>query len=83
MTDMDHEQNTFLARLDERQKSMDKKLDDILTQTTKTNGRLTKAEDNIQQLNIWQGKIKGSYNAIMVIGSIISVIIGYAISHFA
>lgn len=78
---MDDKQNTLLARLDERMKALDQKLDAILVQTTKTNGRLTKAEDSINSLNLWQSKVKGSYNALMVMGSIISVIIGYAISH--
>jgi hypothetical protein len=81
MESVDDKQNTLLARLDERMKALDQKIDAILVQTTKTNGRLTKAEDSIYDLNLWQSKVKGSYNAIMVIGSIISVIIGYAISN--
>lgn len=76
----DEKQNELLFRLDERQKSIEHKIDAILTQTTKTNGRLTKAEDEIQKLNIWQSRIKGSYQAVIVIGTVVSVVIGWVLS---
>ena len=44
----------LLARLDERQQAMDEKLDHILEQTKKTNGRLLTAEDKIQSLSTWR-----------------------------
>lgn len=69
MTELDQQQNNLLARLDERQKAMDDKIDQILVQTTKTNGRLTKAEENIDKLNMWRSQLKGSYYVIGAIGS--------------
>ena len=38
------EESQLLARIDERQKSMDEKLDRVMVQTTLTNGRVTKLE---------------------------------------
>ena len=73
----DELQNNLLARLDERQKAMDGKIDAILIQTTKTNGRLSKAEDDIHSLNLWKAKLKGSYTAIVIIGGILGAIIGW------
>lgn len=42
----------LLARIDERQKAMDQKVDHILEQTTKTNGRVLKIEE-------WKNKVMG------------------------
>lgn len=81
MESVDDKQNTLLARLDERMKALDQKLDAILVQTTKTNGRLTKAEESINHLNLWQSKVKGSYNTLLAIGSVLSLFIGWLLSH--
>ena len=69
-------QNNLLARLDERQKAMDSKIDAILVQTTKTNGRLTKLEDNVNSLNTWKEVVKGQKKILgIVTGAVISAII--------
>ena len=58
----------LLARIDERQKSMDEKVDKLLTQVTLTNGRVTSLEK-------WQSYIKGSI-------IIVAFIIGLVVKHF-
>lgn len=72
---MDDQQNNLLARLDERQKAMDGKIDAILVQTTKTNGRLTKVEDEVNSLNTWKEVISAQKKIItLVAGGVISAI---------
>lgn len=72
---MDDQQNNLLARLDERQKAMDSKIDAILVQTTKTNGRLTKVEDEVNSLNTWKEVISAQKKIItLVAGGVISAI---------
>lgn len=73
---MDKDQNELLARLDERYRRIDEKIDAILIQTTKTNGRLTKAEEEINHLKNWRSQLKGSYYVIGVVGTIIAIVLG-------
>lgn len=70
----------LLARLDERQQNMDQKIDAILEQTKKTNGRLLRAEDDIDALQIWKAEIKGSFKTLIFVFTIVGVIIGWFIS---
>lgn len=72
---MDKDQNELLARLDERYKRIDEKIDAILIQTTKTNGRLTKAEEEITKINTWKSQLKAIYSFIGVLGSILIVLL--------
>lgn len=76
MEQVDKDQNELLARLDERYRRIDEKIDAILIQTTKTNGRLTKAEEEINNLKNWRSQLKGSYYVIGVVGSIIAIVLG-------
>jgi len=70
----------LLARLDERQQAMDEKLDHILEQTKKTNGRLLTAEDKIQNLSTWRAEIKAQIKLLLVIGPILGFILSYIFS---
>lgn len=77
MEQVDKDQNELLARLDERYKRIDEKIDAILIQTTKTNGRLTKAEEQINSLNTWKSQWKAIYSFVGVIGTIIIAILTF------
>ena len=70
----------LLARLDERQQAMDEKLDSILEQTKKTNGRLLSAEDKIQSLSTWRAEIKAQLKLLVFIGSALGVALSYLFS---
>lgn len=52
-------------QMDEKFNSIDHKLEQILEQTTKTNGRVNSLWD-------WRERMKGVWIAIMVIGSLVS-----------
>ena len=70
----------LLARLDERQQAMDEKLDHILEQTKKTNGRLLGAEEKIQSLSTWRAEIKAQLRLLIVIGSVLGFALSYLFS---
>lgn len=72
----------LLARLDERQQAMDEKLDHILEQTKKTNGRLLTAEDKIQVLSTWRAEVKAQIKTIVAIGSAAGILISFIFSRF-
>lgn len=67
----------LLARIDERQKALTDRLDQILEQTTKTNGRVSKCEDHIQNLELWQSEQKGNWKGVVTVSTVIGVIIGF------
>lgn len=70
----------LLARLDERQQAMDEKIDAILEQTKRTNGRLLTAEERIQSLSTWRAEIKAQIRLVIILGTIIGGIAGWVIS---
>lgn len=70
----------LLARLDERQQAMDEKIDAILEQTKKTNGRLLGAEEKITSLNTWRAEIKAQLKLLVVIGSVLGFALSYLFS---
>jgi hypothetical protein len=70
----------LLARVDERQQAMDDKLDAILEQTKKTNGRLDRAEDKIRDLILWKEVRNGQLKIIWVVVLGIVSLIGWIIS---
>lgn len=70
----------LLARLDERQQAMDTKIDEILEQTKKTNGRLLKAEHEIDEIQIWRAEIKGSFKTLIILFTALGAIITWIIS---
>lgn len=76
--DMTHDE--LLARLDERQQAMDSKIDEILEQTKKTNGRLLKAESEIDDMQVWRGEIKGAFKTMIILFTALGAVITWIIS---
>jgi hypothetical protein len=59
---------------------MDEKIDAILEQTKRTNGRLLTAEERIQGLSTWRAEIKAQIRLVLILATIISGIAGWVIS---
>jgi hypothetical protein len=70
----------LLARVDERQQAMDEKIDAILEQTKKTNGRLDRAEDKIRDLILWKEVRNGQLKIIWLLVIGIISLIGWIIN---
>lgn len=59
----------LLARVDERQKAIQEKLDMIYEQVTKTNGR-------VSALEAWRNQLNGGFRATTLIYSVLSSVLG-------
>lgn len=67
------EDHTLLAVMHERQLQMDKKVDIVVTQTLKTNGR-------VDSLEAWRDKVKGAYILLSVFGPIVTgLVVGFVL----
>jgi hypothetical protein len=73
----------LLARLDERQIAMDEKLDSILTQVTKTNGRVDRHDTDIGDLKNWKHEVKGNVSGGKFVATLVSSGIGSIIGYIA
>lgn len=82
----------ILERIESMDEKFDTKLDKILVQTTKTNGRVNGLEDwrksasiEIEQIkehnNINKGRDKTLWVVITAIGSVVGIYIGYILSN--
>ena len=67
----------LLARIDERQIALNEKLDAILEQAIKTNGRVSTSEKDIKELQMWRAENKGQWKGAAIISTIIGTLIGY------
>lgn len=65
------EQNELLGRIEERQKAMNEKIDAILYETRKTNGRVTKIEE-------WKSNITGKISVwVIVAGAVMAFVMKF------
>lgn len=68
------ESQLLLARLDERYNALNQKLDAILVQCVKTNGRVSKSEEDIHQLFNWKSEMHGGWKVTTALGAVVGAI---------
>ena len=84
--DVDQEQDSILARIDERLKNIVAQQEMIYAEVKKTNGRVNKIEsERLPALEHWKSKMSGVWLAIVIgataIGSIAGFVFAYIIPH--
>lgn len=77
---MDETIEIKLVRIEEKQISLIDKVDAILEQTTKTNGRVNEHDKAIANIFQWRAVVTAKFNTIIWIVGAIGTIVGYAIS---
>lgn len=71
----------LLARLDERSRHIDEKVDAILEQTLKTNGRMTAAEKDISEIKTWREVLRGQWRVVVIVSTGVGAGVGFLIKH--
>jgi hypothetical protein len=73
----DREQDYFEKMLDARFGHLTTKVEEVIALQKIANGRTTKNEESIHDLNEWRAESRGHWKAASVIGSLIGAIVGY------
>lgn len=72
----------MLHRLDEKFTHMEDKIDRILIQTTKTNGRVTEHDGEINKLKTWKEVREGQGKVLYWVGGALLAVLGFLIKHY-
>jgi hypothetical protein len=76
----DKEQDYFEKMLDARFGHLTTKVEEVISLQKIANGRTTKNENSIHDLNEWRAESRGHWKAASVIGSAIGALLGLALT---
>ena len=76
----DKEQDYFEQMLDARFGHLTTKVEEVIALQKIANGRTTKNENSINDLNEWRAESRGHWKAASVIGSAIGALLGLALT---